>query len=362
MKPFQKITIGVVSALAAIGTAGAQEPISASTLLKQQLGRLLFFDERLSEPAGQSCSSCHQPSAGFNGDGNSKNAVISGAVANRFGPRNPPSAAYAFGSPRPNYYYVDGEFLYMGGQFWDGRAADLIEQAKAPFLNPVEMNNPSKASVVSKVCGGVYGLLFRGVYGFQICESNNIERAYDSIADAIAAFETSRAVNSFSSKYDLFLKGKVQLTPMERRGLALFEGKALCSQCHPSGAESPFTDFSYDNIGIPKNPDNPIYRTNPSFVDYGLGARLGPAEDGKFKVSSLRNIAIAPPYGHNGFFKSLKQIVHFYNTRDVDSDWPKPEVEQNVNRDELGNLGLTDVDENAIVAFLKTLTDHFSDK
>lgn len=356
MRPLRRILFGCFAAGIALSQANAQALGQYQNLVKQQLGRLIFFDERLSEPAGQSCSSCHQAAFGFNGDGNPNSAVIGGAVQGRFGARNPPSAAYAFGSPKPKYYYVDGELLFMGGQFWDGRADNLAEQAKAPFLNPVEMNNPSKAAVVRKVCNGYYGLVFRGVYGFQICEST--DRAYDAIADAIAAFESSRAVNPFNSKYDRFLKHLVQLTPLEKKGLELFEGKALCSQCHPTGPESPFTDFSYDNLGIPKNPENPVYRTDPGFIDLGLGARQGPAEDGKFKVSTLRNIAISPPYGHNGFFKTLKQIVHFYNTRDVDPSWPKPEVNSTVNHDELGNLGLTDAEENAIVAFLKTLTDN----
>jgi len=293
---------------------------------------------------------------GYNGNGDKNAAVIAGAIPTRFGARNPPAAAYAFGSPKPQYYSVDGEVLFMGGQFWDGRAANLAEQAKAPFLNPVEMNNPSKAAVVQKACNS-FLLLFRAVYGSQSCAPGRIDGTYDEIADAIATFESGPEVNPFSSRYDLYLAGKEQLTQQEKRGLALFEGKALCAQCHPSGAKSPFTDFSYDNIGVPRNPNNPIYDTDSSFVDLGLGARLGPAENGKFKVSSLRNIAIAPPYGHNGYFKTLKDVVHFYNTRDTDRKWPKPEVMANLNVDELGNLGLTPAEEEAIVAFLKTLSD-----
>ena len=323
---------------------------------KVQLGKLLFFDTNLSEPKGQSCATCHQPQVGFNGNGDKKAAVISGAIPTRFGSRNPPSAAYAFGSPKPQYYSVDGEILFMGGQFWDGRAADLVEQAKAPFLNPVEMNNPGKAAVVQKACAE-FVLIFRLVYGPQSCAPGNTDQTYDQIADAIAEFESSPEVNPFNSRYDRFLAGKEKFTSEEKRGLELFEGKAGCAACHPSGAKSPFTDFSYDNIGIPRNPENPVYATDSSFLDLGLGARLGPAENGKFKVSGLRNMATAPPYGHNGYFKSLRDLVHFYNTRDTDPKWPKPEVLDNVNRDELGNLGLTPGEEEAIVAFIKTLTD-----
>ena len=319
--------------------------------LQEQLGKAIFFDEGLSEPRGQSCATCHDPGHGYNGNGDPNLAVFPGAVSTRAGNRNPPAAAYAFSSPAPAYRQIDGEWIYAGGQFWDGRAAGLAEQAKAPFLNPVEMNNRDADEVVRKVCAARYRDLLLSVAGPSVCAPGQTAMAYQAVAEAIAAFESSNEVNPFSSKYDAFLAGKGQLTPAERRGLELFEGKAGCAGCHPSGPNSPFTDFTYDNIGIPKNP------AIAGGVDLGLGARLGPREDGRFKVSSLRNIAISPPYGHNGYFKTLKEIVHFYNTRDSDPRWPAPEVLNNVNRDELGNLGLTGEEEDAIVQFLGTLTD-----
>jgi cytochrome c peroxidase len=176
-----------------------------------------------------------------------------------------------------------------------------------------------------------------------------------------------------------------ELSDKERRGLNLFEGdKAKCSACHistpgiaPDGSVQPplFTDFTYDNLGLPRNvniPGNPA--PNP-----GLGGRddiaardPAGAEIGKQKVMGLRNIAITPPYGHNGVFKTLEQITHFYNTRDtlgwvVDNNdpgfgvkgWPSPEVPQNVNKDELGDLGLTPEEESDLVAFMRTLTDNY---
>ncbi|MEO8372249.1 MAG: cytochrome c peroxidase [Candidatus Solibacter sp.] len=335
--------------------ASAQGPVL--TALKQQLGEAIFSDTNLSQPKGQACASCHLPKFGFKGNGDPNAAVIGGVVPGRFGNRKPPSAAYAFGSPVPGYQLIDGEQTYVGGQFWDGRAASLEDQAKAPFLNPVEMNNPDKATVVQKVCSAQYGLLFRLVYSFQACsDSSKINSAYDSIADAIAAYERSNDVNEFSSRYDQHLAGKIKLTKKEQLGLELFEGKAGCAGCHPSGPKSPFTDFTYDNIGIPKNTRHEATKFAPQ--DLGLGARLGHTEDGRFKVSTLRNVGIAPPYGHNGYFRTLKEIVHFYNTRDVPKEkWPAPEVLANVNRDELGRLGLTDAEEDAIVEFLQALTD-----
>ncbi len=219
------------------------------------------------------------------------------------------------------------------------------------------MNNPDQAAVVHKVCRAPYAIFFTLAYGFQLCsDPSKVSSAYNAIADAIATFERSYEVNPFSSRYDRYLAGKLQLTPKEQKGLKLFEGKAGCAGCHPSGARSPFTDFTYDNFGIPKNTRHEATKFAPT--DFGLGARIGSQEDGRFKVSTLRNIAISPPYGHNGFFRTLKDIVHFYNTRDVPEEhWPAPEVSANVNRDELGKLGLTDDEEDAIVAFLQSLTD-----
>jgi len=170
----------------------------------------------------------------------------------------------------------------------------------------------------------------------------------------------------------------VKLTKEEAFGLELFNGKGKCSLCHPSGPTEDdhvalFTDFTYDNLGVPKNPENPVYKYDPTFVDLGLGGFLTNvdkykmyAEDnmGKFKVPTLRNVDKRPgngfkkAYTHNGYFKSLKEVVHFYNTRDI-ATWPAPELDQNVNHNELGNLMLTDEEENAIVTFMKTLSDGY---
>ncbi len=197
---------------------------------------------------------------------------------------------------------------------------------------------------------------------------------YDCVGRAIAAYERSSKVSKFTSKYDYWLKGQAKLTDQEAWGLDLFNGKAMCSACHLSDGPKPlFTDFTYDNLGVPKNPENPVYHENPAFVDAGLGGFLKSAnygeavymgEWGKHKVPTLRNVDLRPnkkfvkAFGHNGYFKSLEEITHFYNTRDVEM-WPEPEVSMNVNTDELGNLGLTPDEEAAIVAFMKTLSDGY---
>ena len=348
---------------------------------KERLGRLLFNDKNLSEPAGQSCASCHAVPVAFT-DPDKNTPTSQGVNPALFGNRNTPTAAYAAFSPL--FHFEEQEGHYEGGQFWDGRAATLQEQAKGPFLNPVEMANTSEQQVVDKVRLSDYAPLFKRVFGQDAFDDT--ASAYDKIAEAISAFEHSSAFNRFTSKYDAWIAGKTKLSPQERRGLELFEGKGNCAACHPSGNDEDgtpplFTDFTYDNLGVPKNPRNAFYKLpaqfNPdgkNFVDKGLGGVIHLfSEEGKFKVPTLRNIALTAPYMHNGYFTSLKSVVDFYNSRDVkptcseefstddkaikNACWPKAEVANNVNSDELGNLGLTDAEVDDIVAFLNTLTD-----
>lgn len=354
----------VLCMMAAVGamlllTVVAQAAMTSEILL----GRMLYFDKSLSNPAGQACAACHLPQAGY-ADPDLNLPVSEGVIPGRFGGRNAPTAAYATFSPTFHLDATTGQ--YVGGQFWDGRAATLKDQAKGPFLNPVEMNNTMEG-VVDAVRSAPYAKLFLKVYGPTALD--DVATAYDLIAQAIAAFESSKPVNRFSSKFDAYLKKQVKLTPQEARGLALFNGtRAKCAGCHPSTSADGvtpalFTDHTYDNLGVPKNTEYPYSILNLP-TDLGLGGVLAdPAQDGKFKVPTLRNIALTAPYSHNGYFKTLKEIVHFYNTRDVaTANWPPPEVSANLNTTELGNLGLTSGEEDDLVAFLMTLTDGYSCK
>lgn len=361
----------------------------------ERLGRRLFFDTDLSEPRGQSCASCHGPGVGFTGPlslVNETTVVYPGAVPTRFGNRKPLAAAYAPFATVLTYDPSAG--LFSGGNFWDGRATGehlgnpAADQALGPFLNPLEQNNPSAAAVVNKVCTSSYASLFMKVGGDKVCAETL--RAYDLIGLSIAAYEASVEVSAFSSKYDAWKTGRVRLTGPERRGLALFEGRAKCANCHVPPL---FTDFTFDNLGVPRNPSNPFYSeldVNPAgetWVDLGLGeflasrpewASRADANIGKQHVPTLRNVDKRPrptfvkAFAHNGYFKSLESIVHFYNTRDVlpacsavagaiegKNCWPAPEVAENVNRTELGDLGLSAHEEADLVAFLETLSDGF---
>jgi cytochrome c peroxidase len=379
-------------ALLVASSARTADPCRALTDL-ERLGRHLFFDANLSEPRGQSCATCHAPETGFTGESsrvNATTAVYPGAVATRFGNRKPPSAAYATGAPVLHRDEDRGSFV--GGNFWDGRAtgerlgSPAADQAQGPFLNPVEHNVPTAEALVARVCAARYARLFRKVWGPGACAEPGV--AYERIARAIAAYEESPQVNAFTSRYDAWVADTGTLTAQERRGFHLFRGKGRCAHCHPSPW---FTDYTYENLGLPRNPANPFYREaalNPAgaaWADPGLGgfletrpewAAFAAENRGKHRVPTLRNVDKRPSkgfvkaYGHNGAFRSLEAIVHFYNTRDVlprcapdlagvagETCWPAPEVAENVNTRVLGDLGLTPAEEADLVAFLRALGD-----
>jgi cytochrome c peroxidase len=406
--------VAAVTALLVVGVSTAQTGLTPI----EELGSFLYFDENLSEPFGQACASCHLPEAGFV-DPDSDLPVSEGVIPGLFGGRNSPMSSYAMYAPI--LHFDEEEGLWIGGQFWDGRATGyvlgdpLADQALGPFLNPVEMNNPDKATVIADVASSGYATLFEEVWGPGSLA--DVEMAYNQVALSIAAFERSGIFGAFTSKYDAYLAaclagggdmddcavgegnaakkaGKI-FSKEEWKGLQLFMGEndndgyldkgegAMCSACHvadwidasdygelsvqvpdwaPDGMVPPvFTDFTFDNLGVPKNTAYPLDPDAP--VDLGLGPIVGdPEENGKFKVMPVRNIGLTGPYAHNGLFTRLKDIVHFYNTRDVPGadmgqDWPPPEYPDTINQDELGNLGLSDDDEDALVEFMKTLDD-----
>jgi cytochrome c peroxidase len=358
--------VAVVAASALAADEGPPRPAATPFDAKESLGKRLFFEKSLSTPPGQACSACHDPRVAF-ADPDPGLPVSRGARPGLYGSRNDQPVAYAAFVP-PRHHDAE-EGLWVGGLFWDGRANTLAEQAQGPPLNPLEMANADVETIAAKLRALDYAPLFAEVYGTDALTDSR--KAFDHMADAIAAYERTAEVSPFDSKYDRWLRGEAELSPQERRGLEIFEAedKGHCAACHPSrpgkdGSPPLFTDFTYDNLGVPPNPENPFYlldaRLNPDgfrFVDLGLGAVVkDPAQNGKFRVPTLRNVAVTGPYMHNGVFKTLFQVLAFYNTRDV-ARWPAPEMGQNVNRTELGNLRLTNRELEDLVAFLQTLTD-----
>lgn len=373
----------------------------ASLTLQQQLGKHLFEDINLSEPSGVSCASCHTPSQAFQGNNNSSiPAVAQGSKEGHFGIRNVPTLAYI--SFTPSFHFSkeigeDGEISWkaIGGQFWDGRAQDLVAQAEGPLLNPNEMNNATKQMVVEKVKVAAYAPLMLKLYGSDVFKSTDV--AFEKISIAIADFQSTSSFSPFSSKFDRVLEGKDTFSPLEAKGFALFKdpNKGNCIACHTGEENSKnpkewlFTDYSYDNLGLPRNDKIP-YEKGIKHYDLGLCKqpdieKHAPQEIsiaslcGAFKVPTLRNIALTAPYGHNGNFKELRDIVNFYATRDTNPElWyskdttNKTNVYDDLPKEYIGNVNrsevpydrkqgetprLTDEEIDAIVAFLNTLTD-----
>ena len=439
-------------------------PINASTRMDQVriLGKLLLFDKNLSVNRNEACSFCHMPDTDFTGPIsilNQTTVAYPGSVRHRFGHRKPQSYTYAPFYPVLQYNQAQQDFY--GGNFWDLRATGYrlqnpaAEQAQDPPVDPNEMGFTDSACLVRRLSQSSYRHLFEIVWGeqaFEIQWPRDVEQVcskpgpapandpfpvrlsksgrgrsnstYDQFGLSIAMYEASPDVSPFSSKFDHALAHPDQtvLSPDELAGWNLFHGRAKCNTCHLDGMQNSeagnsvvvtlgnaasvaplFTDFTSNNLGLPKNdsipyytedqPDPSGYTANPlgaRFVDKGVGGFLrGPDNvngswrqyanvfDGRFQTTTLRNVDKRPSpdfvkaYMHNGYLKSLKEVVHFYNTRDTLGNcnrandpgekvkcWPPPETPQNVNQT-IGRLGLSDREEDQIVAFLKTLTDGY---
>ncbi|WP_373051356.1 cytochrome-c peroxidase [Thalassovita aquimarina] len=371
MSGFRKLVVATaILAATGNGAAWAEDPAFAS---KAALGEALFFDMDLSKTRSQACASCHQPEYGF---ADNRGAVSVGDDGVSLGDRNAPTAGYAAFSPR---FHRRGDGAWVGGQFLDGRAADMAEQAGGPPLNPVEMGMPDKASVVARLReNDDYVASMQALYGDDIF--GDADHAYGAMTDAIAAFETTDYFAPFDSKYDRYLRGEAELTPQEDLGRLLFFSEQFtnCNQCHqlltsPVSPVETFSNYEYHNIGVPVNAE--VREANglgPGHVDRGLLENPGvddPAQAGKFKVPTLRNVAVTAPYMHNGVFEDLRTVILFYNKYNSKSakrqinpetgqQWAAPEVAENLSLEQLTHgPALEDERIDALVAFLKTLTD-----
>ncbi len=428
------------------------------------------YDKRISPGRNSACASCHMPYAAFSGPIPSVNLTMiayPGTVHFRAGKRT--AQRYPYAPFFPVLQFNEEQSSFFGGNFWDSRATGYL--LRNPDAHQAQGPPVDTACITFKLSRSRYRPLFELVWGkgsfdinfppdtAQICATpggaaafggdvepvklSAVDRirsneVYNHWGQSIDAYEQSVQVSAFTSKFDAFLAGKVQLTQTERAGYNLFRGKANCNSCHLDGRGTTLTTATFDNSkaaqvnplftcfgsaneGLPLNPrDAFYYQTTPDFTgftanpfgfgyrDLGLGTflrsgfgtwaspnitwrKFAPLNDGKMQVSSARNVAMTPPqcptteapgpyfqkeFFHNGYIKSLKQLVHFYNTRDVYAFnvtsghcpdgtiekvncWPRPEVPNNIDMT-TGRLGLTDQEEDQVVAFLQTLTDGFT--
>jgi cytochrome c peroxidase len=426
----------------------------------EKLGKFMLFDHTLSNPPGYACATCHLPEAGFTGPDSLVNQFSGpqpGVVPGRFSNRKPQSYVYAAFCPVGPAFNANAG-VWIGGDFWDGRVPDLSGQAKMPPINPNEMNNtpvgpypPLQGGysplLAEKLKNRPYTPLFLQVFGQDAFAKFPPEQIYALFALATAAYQSSGEVNAFSSKYDASkfgtpAKNLYTLSVSEERGRKLYFGQAQCFQCHSSAGlqdvtlatkgKETFTMYCYANIGVPKNLLNPFYQetdpvTNPhgfnplgtDYIDYGLGSNPNPAPDGTkffnkvpgdivqfrglFKTPSVRDADKRPApnfvkaYMHNGVFKSLQEVVHWYNKRNIAVNangqeiafdlrkgppagftplFPPPEVLDNVqnvagvtpaqatgateSNGQVGNLQLSADQEQDLVNFLSILSDGFT--
>lgn len=360
-----------------------------------ELGQQIFTDGNLSEPRGTACAACHQANMGFAGNHGGRDGVAVGSKPGSIGLRNAMTNSYLGLVPTPlSFVTTNGETEALGGLFWDGRADSAELQALGPLLNPLEMNNPDRRSVVDKVAASSYAPLFKTVFGAGIFADT--DAAFTSIGVAVAAFERAR-LQPFSSKYDAMVRGQATLSATEARGMALFmdPAKANCAGCHlmnpGSGKpeDSAFSEFTYYATGIPRNPAIPR-NADLAFFDLGLcGPDRAPPTlpgteapgvtvanfCGKFRMPTLRNVAERTAFMHNGFFKNLPDVLRFYSTRNSDPQrWYGQALSNDLPAQYLGNIeavkapfnraaaagpALTEAEIADIVAFLRTLSDGY---
>jgi len=353
---------------------------AAEQMTEAQLGQILFLDPNFSVNRTMSCATCHDPSNSFSDQRENVGlAMVSlGDDSKSLGTRNTPMAAYSSTSPSFHFDQVLKE--YVGGQFLDGRANTLADQAMGPPLNPVEMGLPNAKTLVERVKENpFYVSTFKRLYGDNVFDPSSTEAvlpAFQGFANALQAFENTEQFATYDSKYDRFLKGEYDLTVLEDLGRTLFfsNNNVNCNSCHMLKTEDspkePFTNHQYRNIGVPSNAQLiALGHIQEDFIDHGLLENPAVDDlkyDGKFKNPSLRNVAVTAPYMHNGVFKELRTVMEFYdhynNTErtinpETGKPWRSPEVPTTVDKEDLKAQALTDRKIDALVAFMKTLTD-----
>ncbi|AVO38064.1 cytochrome-c peroxidase [Pukyongiella litopenaei] len=363
------LILGAALAAGAVAATRGGTPYTVETL-----GEALFFDTNLSANRTQSCASCHDPDYAF---ADPRGMASPGDDGVSLGDRNAPTASYAAFSP---VFHRNDDGDWVGGQFLDGRAATLEDQAGGPPLNPLEMGMPDKGAVVARLRENPdYVSAFPALFGAGVLD--DAETGYAAMTKAIAAFERTPLFSPFDSKYDRFLRGEAELTDEEELGRLLFFSEQFtnCNQCHQLSRSQidpreTFTDYRYHNIGTAENTRlRALNGVAPGTVDGGLAdnpqAADDPAARGRFRTPTLRNVAVTAPYMHNGIFNELRTVVRFYNIYNTKNEamrinpetgrpFGPPMVPQTLSAKELTHgPALDDRRIDALVAFLKTLTD-----
>jgi cytochrome c peroxidase len=379
------VMCGLIAAHACASTA---QPTNQSLA---ELGRRIFFDASLSASGQMACSSCHDPRYAY-GPPPGKGIANGGAHLDQPGTRAVPSLRYLHGAPKfsETTRFADSDVGPGGGFTWDGRAGTLKDQARIPLLAANEMANRSSAEVVAKLGKSAYAPEFREAFGADIFE--HPERAFEAALSALDAFQQiSKEFYPFNSKYDAFLRGEIELSEEEERGVALFKdpAKGNCASCHVvlsrAGQPPVFTDYDFLNVGVPRNP-RIAANADPAYFDLGL---CGPARRdlassrqycGFFRAPTMRNVAVRDVFFHNGVFNSLRDVLRFYVERDIHpekwyshnpdgtvhkfDDLP-PGYADNVDRDAPldrvagASPALTESEIDDLIAFLKTLNDGY---
>ena len=324
----------VVIGFVAVSTAGNAPTTPNSDLVT--LGKRIFSDPSLSASGRISCATCHSPQHAY-GPPNAQAVQKGGTDLNRSGRRAVLSLRYVLNRTpiwnkpfvaNPAERLLEGDEPPSGGFTWDGRFNTLHEQAAFPLLAVDEMANSSPEAIAAALQRAPYANDFRKAFGPRIFDDPI--RAYSAALLAIERFELEDpSFHPYDSKYDAYLDGKAQLTPQETRGLGLFEDprRGNCATCHPDrkgadGSHPLFTDFQFEALGVPRNPEILVNAT-PDYFDKGLCGPLRsdqatqPQYCGMFKTPTLRNVATRGTFFHNGRFHTLKDALRFYVRRDT---------------------------------------------
>ncbi len=317
------------------------------------VGRQIFLDTNLSEPAGQGCISCHQPAAAFA----DPRPVSPGAVAGRTGRRNAPTLMYSALIPsmiQEEFYDEAGvrSFLPEGGLFHDGRARDQLAQVREPFFDPNEMNIPDEAGLAARLRDAPYAGAMKEALG-DVAWTDDAQVNAHAFA-ALVAFLKEPMFRPFDARIDDFFAGdESALTPAERRGYEVFKGAGNCAECHLVGTltwpQPLLSDYGFDNLGVPSQGGK----------DPGLGGHTGdPGQLGQFRAPTLRNLELTAPYMHNGSIATVREVMEFYNRRDLEPErWGPTDYPETVNHDDLGDLGLSDQQVADLTALMAAFTD-----